>query len=48
VEKEGLRKGPYGDLEGTSSVARGREVNVGKRVGLLKLGKGGMIGLSVN
>jgi hypothetical protein len=45
---EGWRKGAYGELGGTSSVARGREANVGKRVWLLKLGKEGMVGLVLN
>lgn len=40
----GDSKGNYGELGGTSSVARGREANVGKRVGFEKSGKGGMIG----
>jgi hypothetical protein len=49
VEKEERqRKGAYVELGGTSSVARGREANVGKRVGLLKSGKGGMFGLVLN
>ena len=47
-KEEGQRKGAYVELGGTSSVARGREANVGKRVGLLKSGKGGMVGLAVN
>jgi hypothetical protein len=34
----------YGESGGTSSVARGREANVGKRVAFVKSGKGGIIG----
>ena len=47
-KEEGQRKGEYGELGGASSVARGRETNVGKRVGLLKSGKGDMIDRILN
>jgi hypothetical protein len=38
------RGGKYGGFGGILSVERGREANVGKRVGFEKSGKGGMIG----
>ena len=41
---DGEREGTYGEVGGISSVARGREANVGKRVGFEKSGKEGMIG----
>ncbi len=41
---KGDMEGKYGELGGTSSVVRGRETNVGKRVGFEKSGKEGMIG----
>jgi hypothetical protein len=40
-------EGKYGELGGTSSVARGREANVGKRVVFEKSGKDSMIGRSL-
>jgi hypothetical protein len=38
------QRGCYGVSGGISSVARGREAKVGKRVEFVKSGKGGIIG----
>jgi hypothetical protein len=37
-------RGEYGEFGDTSSVARGREENVGKMVAFVKSGKEGIIG----